>query len=127
MPPNDALKSRCRQVDLTPKDDMKANRRIGLVACAALFLCACAPSPQSLIVGKWEVENAPLKISAEFHRDGTAKITMLGQTLRGKYKVSAGELEWTVNGITTTGKVNVTADELELTDSENRTIKYKRK
>ena len=79
-----------------------------------------------MIVGKWEVENAPLKMMAEFHGDGTAKITMFGQTVQGKYRLDAGELVWTLNGITTKGKVNVTATELELTDEQNRTIKYKR-
>jgi hypothetical protein len=46
-----------------------------------------------------------IKMTAEFSPDGTAKITMFGQTL---------ELEWTLNGRTTKGKVNVTATELEL-------------
>jgi hypothetical protein len=32
-----------------------------------------------------------------------------------------------MNGMSTRGKVNVTATELEITDSENRTIKYRRK
>ncbi len=49
---------------------------------------------------------------AEFSGDGTAKITMFGQTLQGKYKLDGGELVWTLNGRTT--------------DDENRTIKYKR-
>lgn len=104
---------------------MNAKLRVALVTCVALLLSACS-SPQSLIVGKWEVENAPLKMMAEFSGDGTAKITMFGQTLEGKYKLDAGELVWTMNGRTTKGKVNVTATELELTDNENRTIRYKR-
>jgi hypothetical protein len=95
---------------------------------AFVALSACAPSPQSLIIGKWEVENAPLKMTAEFDRDGRAKITMFGQTLPAVYKLSAdNELQWTVNGRSTKAKVNVTATELELTDDQNRTIKYKRK
>ena len=69
-----------------------------------------------------------IKMTAEFKRDGTAKITMFGQTLQGTYKLDAGnELEWTINGITTKSKVNVTTTEMELTDDANRTIKYKRK
>jgi hypothetical protein len=69
-----------------------------------------------------------IKMTAEFGRDGTAKITMFGQTLQGTYKLDDGnELEWTMNGITTKSKVNVTATKLELTDDANRTIKYKRK
>ena len=80
----------------------------------------------SLILGKWEVESA-IKMTAEFSRDGTAKLTMFGQTLQGTYKLNAeNELEWTLNGKTTKSKVNVTATELELTDDANRTIKYKR-
>lgn len=105
---------------------MKVKLSIALVACAALFVSACS-SPQSLIVGQWEVENAPLKMTAEFSGDGTAKLTMFGQTVQGKYKLDAGELVWTVSGITTKSKANVTATELELTDDQNRTIKYKRK
>jgi hypothetical protein len=66
-------------------------------------------------------------MTAEFSRDGTAKITMFGQTVQATYKLDAGELEWTMGGKTIKSKVNVTATELELTDDENRTIKYKRK
>ena len=106
---------------------MNAKANIAVAACMALFLSACAPSPQSLIVGKWEVEG-PAKVTAEFSRDGTAKITMFGQTLQGTYKLNAeNELEWTLNGRTTKAKVNVTATELEVTDDANRTVKYKRK
>ena len=95
--------------------------------CLALFVSACGSSPQSLILGKWEVEGAAIKMTAEFIQDGTAKITMFGQTLQGTYKLnSENELEWTLNGRTTKSKVNVTATQLELTDAANRTIKYKR-
>lgn len=100
---------------------------IVLTVCVALFVTACGSSPQSLILGKWEVQGAPMKMTAEFSRDGTAKITMFGQTLQGTYKLNAeNELEWTMNGTTTKTKANVTATELELTDDANRTIKYKR-
>jgi len=69
-----------------------------------------------------------IKMSAEFNRDGTAKITMMGHTLQGAYKINDGnELEWTMSGITTKSKLNVTATELALTDDANRTIRYKRK
>jgi len=122
---------------------MNANFRTVLVACMALFVSACGSHPQSLILGKWEVASAnvggadvngaaeaarAIKMRAEFNPDGTAKLSMLGQTLTGTYKVNGeNELEWTVNGITTKNKVNVTATELELTDDANRTIKYKRR
>jgi hypothetical protein len=67
-------------------------------------------------------------MTAEFNRDGTAKLSMMGRTLQGTYKVNGeNELEWTMNGITTKSKVNVTATELEVTDDANRTITYKRK
>ena len=107
---------------------MNKKLSVVLVACGALLASACGTGPQNLIVGKWEVEGAPLKMTAEFNRDGTAKITMLGQTLQGNYKLdAANELEWTMNGISTRGKAVVTADELEVTDASNQTIKYKRK
>src|SRR5689334_6732532 len=100
---------------------------IVIAACAALLLSACGSSPQSLILGKWEVEDV-IKMSVEFSRDGTAKLTMLGQTAQATYKLNGeNELEWTMNGISKKSKVNVTATELELTDEANRTIKYKRK
>ena len=104
------------------------NARWPLMAVSiAMFVSGCGSSPQSLIVGKWEVEGAPMKMTAEFNRDGTAKLTMFGQTVQGRYSLSAGnELDWTVNGTTSRSKVNVTATELEVTDDENRTIKYKR-
>ena len=115
---------------------MNAKLSIVLVACVALLVSACGSSPQSLILGKWEVASAKVggaevesafKMTAEFSRDGTAKITMFGQTLQGTYKLNAeNELEWTLNGRTTKSKAHVTATELELTDDANRTIKYKR-
>ena len=106
---------------------MNAKLSIVVAACMALFVSACGSSPQSLILGKWEVDSA-IRMTAEFNRDGTAKITMFGQTLQGTYKLNAeNELEWTLNGKTTKSKVSVTATELELTDDANRTIKYKRK
>ena len=106
---------------------MNAKLSIVVAACMALFVAACGSSSQRLILGKWEVESA-IKVTAEFSRDGTAKITMFGQTLQGTYKLNAeNELEWTLNGRTTKSKVNVTATELELTDDANQTIKYKRK
>lgn len=106
---------------------MRAKLSIVMATCVALCVSACSPSPQSLILGKWEVENAPMKMTAEFSSDGTAKITMLGQTVQGRYKLNSGnELEWTMNGMSTKSKVTVTATELELTNDTNQTIKYKR-
>jgi hypothetical protein len=119
------------------EDNMNAKLSIVVAAWVTLFLSACGSSPQSLILGKWEVASAKvgsaevgtaIKMTAEFSRDGTAKITMLGQTLQGTYKLNAeNELEWTLHGQTTKSKVNVTATELELTDDANRTVIYKRK
>ena len=122
---------------------MNAKLSIVRVVCVALFASACGSSPQSLILGKWEVAGAQvggvdeesataagraIKMSAEFNRDGTAKITMMGQVLQGTYKINGeNELEWTMSGVTTKSKLNVSATELELTDDANRTIKYKRK
>jgi hypothetical protein len=122
---------------------MHAKLSIVLVASVALFVSACASRPQSLILGKWEVESAQvegadvasaaavgraIEMTAEFSRDGTAKMNMFGQMLQGTYKLNPeNELEWTMNGITTKSKVKVTANELEVTDDANRTIKYKRK
>jgi uncharacterized protein (TIGR03066 family) len=130
---------------------MTAKLSIALVACAALFASACHSNPQSLIlsdpqsliVGRWEVVGAQvggvddpsataagkaIKMSAEFNRDGTATITMMGHTMQGTYKITgANELEWTMSGVTTKSKLNLTATDLDLTDDANRTIKYKRK
>jgi hypothetical protein len=125
------------------ENNMNAKLSFVLVACMALFVSACGSRPQSLILGKWEVASASVagaevrsaaeaaraaKMTAEFDRDGTAKLTILGQTLQGTYKVNGeNELEWTVNGITRKSKVNVTATALEVTDDANRTITYRRK
>jgi hypothetical protein len=93
----------------------------------SLFAAACNSGPQNLILGKWELESG-IKMTAEFRNDGTAQMTMFGQTLQGTYKVNPeSELEWTMNGTSTKAKFNVTATELELTDDQNRTVKYKRK
>jgi len=105
---------------------MNAKLNIVVTACMALLLSACVPSSQSLILGKWEVEGAPMKMTVEFSGDGTAKITMFGQTMQGAYKLNGENLEWTMNGRSTKAKVHVTATALELTDDANRTIKYKR-
>jgi hypothetical protein len=67
-------------------------------------------------------------MAAEFKSDGTATISIFGQTVQGTYKLNgADELEWSMNGMSTKAKVKVTATDLELTDNMNRTIKYKRK
>jgi hypothetical protein len=106
---------------------MNAKLSIVVAACVALFVSACGSTPQSLILGKWEVEST-IKMTVEFSGDGTAKLTLLGQTAQATYKLNGeNELEWTMNGITKKSKVKVTATELELTDDANRTIKYKRK
>jgi starvation-inducible outer membrane lipoprotein len=108
-------------------ENMKATLRIVVAACL-LLLVACVSSPQNLILGRWEVENAPTKMTAEFNSDGTATISILGQTVRGTYRLNGtDELEWSMNGMSTKAKVKVTATDLELTDNANRTIKYKRK
>jgi hypothetical protein len=104
---------------------MKTTFRIVLVVCVAVSVSACGSSPQNLIIGKWEAGESGFKLTAEFARDGKAKITMLGQTLPATYKLNGDELECTVSGKTTKSKVKVTATELELT-SEGKTIKYKK-
>jgi Lipocalin-like domain (DUF4923) len=101
-------------------------RDVILATGAALFLSSCGSAPRSLILGKWDAESA-LKVTAQFSRDGTAKLTMFGHTVQGTYKLNAGnELEWTLNGKTTRARVHVTENELELTDDANQTIKYRR-
>jgi hypothetical protein len=105
---------------------MKATPCI-LVTALLLLLSACRASPESLIVGRWEVQNAPTKMIAQFNKDGTASMTMLGQTVHGTYKLNGdGELEWSMNGFNSKIKVKVTETELELTDGSKHTIRYKR-
>jgi hypothetical protein len=122
---------------------MNAKLSIVVSTCVLLLLSACGSRPQSLIVGKWEVASArvggaeapsaseaakAINMTAEFSPDGSAKMTMFGQTLQGTYKLNGeNELEWTMSGITTKSKISVTATELEVTDDANRTITYKRK
>ena len=105
---------------------MKTKLGSVLVACAVLFVSACGTGPKDMILGKWEAGDGPVKITAEFSKDGKANLTMFGQTLQGTYKMNGGdELEWTLNGKTTKSKVKVTATELEVT-SEGNTVKYKK-
>jgi hypothetical protein len=104
------------------------NKKFGVVMLlmVALLVSSCAPSPENLIVGRWESETA-VKLRAEFRSDGTALLNMMGRTMQGMYKVNGGnELEWSMNGITTKSKLTVTSTELALTDDQNRTIKYRR-
>jgi hypothetical protein len=104
---------------------MKTKPRLAVVACVALLVSGCGSSPRDLIVGKWEAGQGGVKVTAEFAKDGQAKITMFGQALQGAYALDGDELEWTLNGKTTKSKVKVDATELELT-REGRTIKYRR-
>jgi hypothetical protein len=118
---------------------MNAKLRIVGFACVA-FLSACGSSPQNLIVGRWEAVSAraggsdapyteiakAIHMTAEFSGDGTAKMTMMRQTLQGTYKLEGDELEWAMSGITTKARAKVTATELAVTDDSNRTVLYKR-
>jgi uncharacterized protein (TIGR03066 family) len=104
---------------------MKTTVAFVVLACVALSVSGCGSSPQDLIIGKWEAGQAGSKLTAEFGKDGKAKLTIFGKTLQGTYKVSGDELEWTVGGKTTKFKMKVTATELEVT-SEGNTITYKK-
>jgi hypothetical protein len=105
---------------------LTSKARIALTASVLLFLSACGSSAERLILGKWEADGA-VKITAEFSNDGTAKLSMFGQTLHGTYKLNSdNELEWTLNNITTKNKVVVSDNELDVTNDSNQTIKYKR-
>jgi hypothetical protein len=124
-----------------PEENMKAQLKIVVFAGVAGFLSACGSSPQDLIVGKWEAVRAKaggadapytqvakaIDMTVEFNPDGTAKMTMMRQTLRGTYKLNGDDLEWAMSGITTRAKAKVTASELTVTDDANRTILYRRK
>jgi uncharacterized protein (TIGR03066 family) len=104
---------------------MKTTFAFVVLACTALSVSGCGSSPQDLIVGKWEAGQAGAKLTAEFTKDGKAKLTMLGKPVQGTYKLRGDELEWTVNGQTTKFKVKVTATELAVT-SEGKTVTYKK-
>ena len=104
---------------------MRTKFAVVVLACVALLAFGCGSGPQDLIVGKWEAGQAGTKVTAEFSKDGKAKLTMFGQPIQGTYKLNGDEMEWTVNGKTTKGKVKVTATELEVT-SDGKTITYKK-
>ena len=122
---------------------MSAKLSILLVTCVVLFASSCGSVHRSLLLGKWEADSAVdsngsvqvlngrvggKPMTVEFDEDGTAKLTMMGQTMQGAYQLDAeNELKWTMNGISTKSKANLTATGLELTDEANRTIRYKRK
>jgi uncharacterized protein (TIGR03066 family) len=104
---------------------MKTKFACVAMVCAALSLSGCADSPQNRIVGKWEAGQTGAKLTAEFSKDGKAKIGMFGMASEGTYKVNGDEMEWTLNGTTTRYKVKVSATDLELT-SDGKTITYKK-
>ena len=105
---------------------MKTKIAFVALACLALCVTACSSGPQDRIVGKWEAGQNGVKLTAEFAKDGKAKITLFGKTLQGTYKVNGGdELEWTMNGTTSKFKVKVTGSEMELTQ-DGKTITYKK-
>jgi hypothetical protein len=105
--------------------NMKTTFALAALACVVLFAAGCGSSSQNLIVGKWEAGEGGGKLTAEFSKDGTAKLTMLGQTMQGTYKINGDDLEWTLGGTTKKCNVKVAANELEMT-SEGQTVKYKR-
>jgi hypothetical protein len=125
------------------RNNVNTKLSIVLVTCVILFGSACGSSRRSLILGKWEADTAVdsngsvqvlngqvggKPMTVEFDEDGTAKLSMMGQTMQGAYQLDAGnELKWTMNGISTKSKANVTETGLELTDESNRTIRYRRK
>ena len=101
-------------------------RWFGFVLCVVLTMSGCGSTPQSLIVGKWRAGEGGAKVTAEFATDGKAKLTMLGRTIQGTYKINGNdELEWTVGGRTTAFKAKVTARQLELF-SDGSTITYQK-
>jgi hypothetical protein len=103
---------------------MKKKFALAALLCFVLTMSGCGSSPQSLIVGRWEAGQAGAKLVAEFAQDGKAKITILGQTLQGSYKINGDdELEWTMGGRTTKFKAKVTATQMELS-SDGKTIIY---
>lgn len=104
---------------------MKTKFALVLLVVLALGVAGCGSGPKNLIVGQWEAGESGMTMKAEFDKDGTVKITMLGQTVQGTYKVTGDDLEWTMNGNTAKSKIKVTANELEMTMS-GQTIKYKR-
>jgi hypothetical protein len=104
---------------------MKTKHGILAVACALLFVSGCGSSPEDQILGKWEAGGSGVKLTAEFARDGTAKLSIFGKTLVGTYELNGDELEWSLNGKTTKSKIKVTTTEMELS-SEGKTIKYKK-
>ena len=105
---------------------MRMNLALVGLAGVVLSLSGCHSGPQELIVGKWKAGQGGIKVTAEFARNGTAKLTMFGQTLQGTYRLEGDELEWTLNGKTTKNKVKVTATELEVTAGGGSTIIYQR-
>lgn len=92
----------------------------------ALVLGGCRRTAQDMIIGKWVAGQGGIKVQAQFERDGTAQLTMFGQTLRGTYKLEGDELVWVLNGITSKHKVKVGENELEVTGDGGATIIYKR-
>jgi hypothetical protein len=105
---------------------MKTKCACVVVVGLALFVSGCGSSPQDLIVGKWQAGQPGVTVTAEFSKEGRAKLIMFGKTLQGTYKVNSGdELEWTLNGKTTKCKLKVTATALEVT-SDGKTVTYKK-
>ena len=105
---------------------MKMKFAFVVLVCVVLTLSGCGSSPQNLIVGKWEAGQEGAKVTAEFAKDGKAKLTMFGKTLHGTYKINGNdELEWTLGGRTTTFKAKVTVRQMELSGDGN-TITYKK-
>jgi hypothetical protein len=104
---------------------MKMKFAFVVLAGIVLSMPGCGSSPQDLIVAKWEAGQQGAKITAEFAKDGKAKLTMFGQTLQGTYKLNGDLLEWSMGGRTTKFKAKVSATEMELSGDGN-TIVYKK-
>ena len=110
---------------------MKQFRAVLAIFAAVLLFSACSSSPQSMIVGTWQLEG-PMKVAYEFHKDGTVKLLAMGRSVDGTYKLvgdSVLEMPTGEGGIEKI-KVKLSADELELThgnDTTNPPAKFRRK
>jgi serine/threonine protein kinase len=78
------------------------------------------------IVGRWESVDAPIRIIQEFRKNGQSKITLLGKTTIGTYKLNGDDIDWRSGAMTAKCKVTFfSSTEMELSN-EAGSVKYKK-
>jgi hypothetical protein len=89
---------------------------IGILSVLCILICgglvtlyfAVQPTPQTAIVGEWEIDDGNGRFVFTFEKDGTITATTDGYRLHGKYKfLSANRIDLEFDGLPLTGGLSI--------------------